>query len=75
MKTVDYEEFKKLPNGTLYTYDSPDEMVRHAIFEKGPDVPKTSYSFLIYGRDELKKLQEQIEFALGLQPKNPGLDD
>jgi hypothetical protein len=75
MKTVDYEMLKAMPKGTLFTYDSPDEMVRHAIFELGVDVPKTSAGFRVYERPDLKKLQEQVEFALGLQPKNPGLEE
>jgi hypothetical protein len=75
MKTVDYDAFKKLPDGTLYTYDAPDEMIRHAIFEKGVDVPKTSPGFRIYERDDLKKLQEQVEFALGLQPTGRPLEE
>ena len=68
MKNVTFEELKSLPDGTLFTYDSSDEMVAHAVFEKGTDPIKTSYLFTVYEKDDLRKMLEKTEFALGLLP-------
>lgn len=68
MRTVTFEELKKLPDGTLFTNDSPDQFVQRAVFEKGKDKILTSPLFLVYEPKDLRKLQEKVEFALGLLP-------
>lgn len=68
MKAVDYDTLNKHPEGTLFTYSSPDKFVRRAIFELGVDPIETSREFLVYEAADLRKLQEKIEFALKLQP-------
>lgn len=68
MRSVSFDDLKKLPDGTLFTPDSPDKFVRNAIFVKGEDTPDTSPAFLVYEPGDLRKLQERAEFALKLLP-------
>lgn len=75
MFTVTAEELRTMPEGTLFTYDSSDIFVRHAVFEKGVDVPMTSAKFSVYGKDDLRKLQAQAEFALGMIGHNTPVDE
>lgn len=66
MLNVTADEFRTYPEGTLFTYDGADVFVRRAVFEKGVDPQMTSARFSVYGKDDLRKLQSQVEFALGL---------
>lgn len=67
MKNLSFDEFRKLPDGTLFTADSPDAYVSRAVLAKGADNAHTGSSgVVVYERDDLKKLQAKVEAALGL---------